>query len=595
MFKKISGWVLKHKAYSLVVILVLIFGGNFVYKSIKGTASSTSYVVGSVAKGTLITSVSGSGQISVTNQVDIKAKSSGEVTSVNVVAGKEVKAGTILASIDAREAVRSVRDAQTSLETAKLELDQLLQPAEELTVFEAQTALIQSQEAKQKSEDDLKKAYEDGFNDISNAFLELPGVIAGLQDVLSGNAFNSSQSNMDYYTTAVKNYDDMVVQYRDDAASSYQKARTAYDKNFADYKLVNRFSDNTVIENMVAETYNTAKLISEAVKDANNLIQFYQDRLAEHNLTPSSISTSHLSKLNTYTGTTNNHLSILLAIQHTITDAQKAIVSADRSIKEKELSLAKTTSAPADLDIRAKKIAIQQKQDALVAAQQALADHYVRAPFAGVIAKVSVKKGDSISSGSAVVTIITKQHTAEISLNEVDAAKIKVDQKVNLTFDAIDGLNLSGKVAEIDTLGTVTQGVVTYNVKIILDTQDDRIKLGMSVSAVIITDVKQDVLIVPSSAVKSQGNNTYVEMLGEAFNNPSGEGVVSANPPRQQAVVVGLSNDTQTEIISGLKEGDQIVTRTITATTAKNTATQAPSLFGTGGGGGNRAFGGVAR
>ncbi len=597
MFKKISALVLKHKVYSLIAILILIFGGNFLYKSVKGTASTTSYVLGSVTKGTLITSISGSGQISVTNQVDIKSKSSGEVTGVNVKAGKEVKAGAILVSIDARDAVRTVRDAQTALETAKLELDQLLKPAEELTVFQAESSLIQSKESKQKSEDDLKKAYEDGFNDISNAFLELPSVITGLQDVLSANSFNNSQSNVDFYTGAVRSYDDRVVQYRDDAASSYQKARTAYDANFADYKSINRFSENSVIEKNITETYDTTKLIAEAVKDANNLIQFYQDKLTEHNLVPNSISTSHLSKLNTYTGTTNSHLSTLLAISRTITDSQKAIITADRSIKEKELSLAKTTSAPTDLDIRAKKIAIQQKQDALIAAQQTLSDHYVRAPFAGVIAKVSVKKGDSISSGSAVVTIITKQNTAEISLNEVDAAKIKVDQKVNLTFDAIDGLNLSGKVAEIDTLGTVTQGVVTYNVKIILDTQDERIKLGMSVSAVIITDVKQDVLMVPSSAVKTQGNNSYVEVLEETFDNPSSQGVISVNSPRQQAVVVGLSNDTQTEIISGLKEGDQIVTRTVTVSAAKPATTQAPSLLGTGGGagGGNRTFNAGAR
>ncbi len=579
MFKKIFAFILKHKIYSAIAVVVLIFGGNFVYKSVKGNASTISYVLDSVTKGTLITSISGSGQISVTNQVDIKAKSSGEVTRVYVTAGKDVKSGAILASIDARDAVRSVRDAQTALETAKLELEQLLKPAEELTVFQAESSLIQSKETKQKSEDDLKKAYEDGFNDIANAFLELPGVMIGLQDVISGNSFNNNQANVDFYVT-----DERAIQYKDDAVSSYQKARIAYDKNFADYKSINRFSENSIIEQAIMQTYDTTKLIAEAVKDANNLIQFYQDKLTEHNLVPNSISTSHLSKLNTYTGITNSHLSNLLAIQYTITNSQKTIISSERSITEKELSLAKTKSAPADLDIRAKKIAIQQKQDALIAAQQTLADHYVRAPFAGVIAKVSVKKGDSISTGSPVVTIITKQNTAEISLNEVDAAKIKVDQKVNLTFDAIDGLSLSGKVAEIDALGTVTQGVVTYNVKIILDTQDDRIKLGMSVSAVIITEVKQDVLIVPSSAVKNQGVTSYVEMLGETFDNPSAQGVMSANPPRQQMVTVGLSNDTQTEIISGLKEGDQIITRTVIASATKPASAQAPSLFGTGGG-----------
>ena len=99
--------------------------------------------------------------------------------------------------------------------------------------------------------------------------------------------------------------------------------------------------------------------------------------------------------------------------------------------------------------------------------------------------------------------LITKQKIAEISLNEVDAAKVKVGQKVTLTFDAIDGLSITGEVSEIDALGTVSQGVVTYGVKIAFDTQDERVKSGMSVSAAIITDVKQNVLLVPNAAVKS--------------------------------------------------------------------------------------------
>lgn len=594
MIKKIIGWFTKHKVYTLIILVLLGLGGNYAYKTLKGSTVATSYVLGIVTKGTLITSISGSGQISVTNQVDIKSKASGEVTGVYVVQGQEVPAGTVLAAIDARDAQRAVRDAQTSLETAKLELDKLLEPLDALTLLQSEDSLTQAKEAKQNAKDDLRKAYEDGFNTISNAFLALPGVITGVQDILFSNSFNASQANLDYYVTTVQSYDDKVTQFRDDAYNSYQTARVAYDINFQDYKALTRYSATSTIEKTISETYDTTRLIAEAVKSANNLIQFYQDKLTEHNLKPNALSTTHLSSLNSYTGTTNSHLSSLLSIQQTIKNAQDSNISAVRTIAEKELSLEKTKSGPADLDIRAKRIAIQQKQDALVTAQQALADHYIRAPFAGVIAKVDVKKGDSISSGSAIVTLITKQHTAQISLNEVDAAKIKDGQKVNITFDAIENLNVTGQVAEIDALGTVSQGVVTYNVKIILDTQDDRIKLGMSVSATIITDVRQDVLIIPGSAVKTQNNVSYVEIFDQLFQNPSSQGVVSAVPPRQQIVQIGLSNDTETEIISGLKEGDQIVIRTITATSAKPATTQAPSLFGTGGGGGAaRTFGGA--
>ena len=68
------------------------------------------------------------------------------------------------------------------------------------------------------------------------------------------------------------------------------------------------------------------------------------------------------------------------------------------------------------------------------------------------------------------------------------------------------------------------------------------------------------------------------------------QGIISAVAPRRQPVETGLSNDTSTEIISGLKEGDQIVTRTISGVTTAKTATAAPSIFGGGGG-----FGGALR
>jgi hypothetical protein len=200
---------------------------------------------------------------------------------------------------------------------------------------------------------------------------------------------------------------------------------------------------------------------------------------------------------------------------------------------------------------------------------------------------MNVKKGDSVTGGTAAATLVTAQKIAELSLNEVDAAKVKPGQKATLGFDAVEGLSIAGAVSDIDTIGTVSQGVVTYVVKIGLDTEDGRVKPGMSVSAAIIIDVKQDVLTVPSSAVKTQGNASYVELFDAPLPQANGtQGSLSAVLPRRQDVEIGLSSDTETEIISGVKEGDEVVSRTITAKTA---TAAAPSLFG--GGGGARGLG----
>src|SRR6185369_12071403 len=130
-------------------------------------------------------------------------------------------------------------------------------------------------------------------------------------------------------------------------------------------------------------------------------------------------------------------------------------------------------------------------------AQTNYSNNIIIAPFDGVIAKLSLQRGDQASASTAVATLVTKQQIAQISLNEVDAVNVKQDQKATMTFDAIDGLSMTGKVVEIDTIGTVSQGVVSYSAKVALDTQDDRIKPGMSVNVSIITDVAPDVLAVP--------------------------------------------------------------------------------------------------
>lgn len=214
----------------------------------------------------------------------------------------------------------------------------------------------------------------------------------------------------------------------------------------------------------------------------------------------------------------------------------------------------------------------------------------VTAPIAGTINEVNIKNGDDLSrtssSGTTKAPIIIgdlETLKAVVEVNEVDISKISIGQKSMLKFDALDSMTVSGKVEKIDALGAVTQGVVTYNVTIGFDTLDERIKPQMSVSASIIIDVKQDVLIVPSSAVKSDGDSNYVEILN------------SGKTPEQRTVQIGVSNGTDTEILSGISAGDKVVTQTINPNVStssqnvnSNSGLRIPGL--TGGSGGARNF-----
>lgn len=574
-------FILQHKIIIGLIALALIGSGYYGYKHFSNNESAARYIFAQAQKGALIVSVSGSGQVSAASQVDIKSKVSGDVLYVGVKNGQEIKTGVLIAQIDARDAQKTVRDANVSLESAELSLEKLKKPADALSILQAENALAQSKESKQKAEQDLIKAYDDGFNTVANGFLDLPTIMSGLEDMFFDNTIDKNQDNITWYVNQTSSQDterNKAIRYRNDVETAYNNTRVAYTKNFDHYKSASRASDTQTIEALILETYETTKIAADTVKTSNNYIDFVQDSMEQRDLTIASVVSTHQSSLDSYTGTTNSHLLNLFSIKRTIQTSKEAIVNASRSIAEKTESLAKLKAGADALDIQSSELSIKQKKNALLDAKEKLADYFIRAPFDGVIAEANVKKGDAVSSASVFATVIARQKLAEISLNEVDVAKVKIGQKTTLTFDAVPELTITGQVAEVGSIGVVSQGVVTYGVKIAfdpvrgktpeasadmpsayrtsngVDAQDERIKPGMSVSAAIITDSKIDVLLVPNSAVKQQNGISYVEVMKDGA-------------PEQRIVETGLANDTLTEIISGLDKGEQVITQTITSAT----------------------------
>jgi len=208
----------------------------------------------------------------------------------------------------------------------------------------------------------------------------------------------------------------------------------------------------------------------------------------------------------------------------------------------------------------------------------------VTAPIDGTVSAINVKNGDDLSrlsssSSSSAPIIIGDLSTlkAQVLVNEVDIPNVSIGQKVMMTFGAIDGLTVSGKVEKMDALGTISQGVVSYGVTISFDTIDSRIKPSMSVSAKIITQVKQDVITVSNSVLKVQGNKTYVEVLKNG-----------SQVSEKRTIEIGANNNTETEIVSGISVGDNVVTQTIDPTAKTTTTTTSTSRTG----GGMGIFGG---
>jgi len=594
MITKIFKKIFQHKLIT-AIILILIIGGYFGYQYFANNKNVVRYALAAVGKGTLIVSVSGSGQVSSLDEADIKAQVNGDLSGLYINNGDEVKKGELVAKLDDVDLRKAVQNAQISLETAQADLKDLLNPTdEELKLLQAENDLAKAQRAEVAAKDGIQEGLDSAFNNIATIFFGLPTIITTTRDVLYSNQIGENEVTVGAYQENLTAYQSLfmgterykIESYVQSAISDYQTAEEKYDQNLEDYKNTSRYSDEATIESLINETIETTKAISQTTKSEINLLAFVADYLSASNRRVYSKITDYRTNLESYYSKTNSFLQTLYSVQDSLKNNKQALPDAEISVQEKELSLNELKAGPTELDVKTKQFAVQQKEDALSSAKENLADAYIYAPFDGVISEVKVKNGDSISNSTIIAHVITKQKIAEISLNEVDAAKVKISQKATLTFDAVSDLSIAGEVIDVDTVGQVSQGVVSYGVKIaFVDTQDERIKPGMSVTADIITDAKQDVLIVPNSAIKSQGNSNYVEIVDSAGNITqqllvSVSGVVLSIPPKSQSVETGLSNDTSTEIVSGLNEGDIIVVSTISSNTTSSSTNSSTNRAG---------------
>lgn len=580
-FLKTKKLVLAHKIISVIVIAVILGVGYYGYGKVTATTGETLYTTTLVKKGTVVSTITGSGQVSATNQVDVKAKVSGIVTWVNVKVGQKVYAGQALASIDSKTAKASVADAEASLAQAKLQFqkDQATAPIDYQNTVDNLTS----------AKNDLVTEYNDTFNTISNTYLDLPTVVTGMDNILHG--YDLSTSKTQWNVDAMKNLftNDALVKvqiFADSAESDYKPARAKYDTAILAYKQISRTADPATLETVLANSIDTTTAIAQAIQSEINFLGTVVDVANQYNIKiPATISTMQTSA-RSYLTTVNSDLNALLAQKKTLDATKQTIKTDEQNIKLVQIGNG-DGSNPISLQISQNNLTKQERN--LQDLKDNLNDYTVVSPFAGTIASVTAQVGESAAT---IATVITNQQIAELSLNEVDAAKVVTRQKVTLTFDAISDLSLTGTVAEINPLGTVSQGVVSYTAKITFDTQDPRIKPGMTVNASIQTVVHQDVLYVPSSAVKTSNGQSYVL----AFDPPLADvtttaGVASKILPLQISVQTGISDDTNIEIISGLTEGQQVVSRTTTSTAAKTaTSPSATSLLG-----GNRGGGGAVR
>ncbi len=236
------------------------------------------------------------------------------------------------------------------------------------------------------------------------------------------------------------------------------------------------------------------------------------------------------------------------SLKQQIQQARASIAFQSRTLED--MKLYKNKSVFSKEQREAQSANVDNARFALSALEEQMKDTVLFAPRDGIVTKKNFNQGESIAANQVIVSL-AGENDLEVQARVPEAAinKVAIGQKAYATFDALPSERIELQVLEIEPGVTVIQGNNYYLVKLALPNQDARIRNGMSPEVRIITATRENIPIIPVSALRGDGDNRFVDVL-----QPDHKTV------RSVSVSLGLQADGgMLEVLSGLSVGDEIV------------------------------------
>jgi HlyD family secretion protein len=507
---KFNKWLILGAA----VVVVGIAAAYFVANTLAADTSARTVTTVAVSRGTITQTVSGSGTVTADRTIDLGFDVTGTVREVLVQAGDTVVEGQTLALLDSRDLDAALASANAGLASARA------------TLTQKQTGSATAQEiaSARAAVESATKAYEDLAAGPSPAELaSAQAAVAGAQA-----AYTAAQTESEVGSSTLRSLKATLEQAR----IALQSAQAAYDR-------IAWRSD-------VGASSEAAELQDATISYEKALADYNAQLVTNGPDAESAIATARANLLSAQTNLAD------------LTPTEADIASAKASLESAKATLAGLTSAASDTEVAIAQAGVDSAEQAVKQAQVNLEQAALRAPFGGVISDVAMVPGSS--AGDAAMTVIDQDPLhVELTLSENDVVKAEVGQMVKLTSDALSDWNAVGTVRYVGPNGTESNGVVTYLVRVDLPGGNSRIRVGMTLNVDIVTAERQNVLIVPNAAILPQGDGYIVQVIGA-------DGMTQNQP-----IETGISDGTQTEITSGVVEGQKVISLPI-STTSSNTS-----------------------
>ncbi len=601
---------LKRKSTYIILIIILIVGG-LVLRS-RAKSGQPTYETQAVTRLDLKQTVEVTGDIKPADRIGLSFKNSGTIHSIKVQTGDKVKAGDILADLQADDVTFAARNAAAAYSIAEANLNARLAGETSQSIKVSEASVEQAQAAYDKAASDLDSikqttansvnvsqlAVQTAQNDLNNqdaivtqniqnayastrtAFNAALGPLqSGLTDGDQITAVDNTSANalylnqlgfLDSSTMPRAKNSYLIAKTSKIAAEQAVRALTPSsskeDIQAAGDKLVQALRDMqtylTDVQKVLSATLTSATFSATDLNSKNASINADLASISTQNTTvltaTQSLTNTELTRTQTiaklqdaYTTAQTNLKTAQTNATTQVNDAQSVLAVQKAALDSAKASLDLKKAPPRNVDVQNLRAAVEQAQVNLDKANNDLKNIQIIAPVDGTIGNVIPSVGELAQPGIAAINLVgTNQYDIEALVPEADIAKVMVGQTATITLDAFgDDQPFTGAVTAEDPDLTKVQDAVYYKVRVQIDPGGKDIKPGMTANVTIKTGEAKNALVIPLRAVRTRSSDNAKTIR-----------VMVNNQPQEKVIEIGLHGDEgQIEVTSGLSENETVI------------------------------------
>ncbi|KKQ40535.1 MAG: Efflux transporter, RND family, MFP subunit [Candidatus Magasanikbacteria bacterium GW2011_GWA2_37_8] len=556
-----------------VVLLVVLIG----YSQYKKTHQAPVYETTSVLRGNLKQTVEATGKLQSANDLALRFEVPGTLADIKVKEGDVVKAGTWLANLRLAELNAAVAGASANLnlklaggnEYEVQYYQAIVDSAKadyEKTQADVLNSILNYESAVATAKNNLKLAeggensrivsqeYEDAVailqatvSKLDDALTQADNIL-GIDNTLANDSFQDYLSILDSSKLAVANGQYLTTKAaRDIARNSIVGLTTLSSRTTIDEAIIKAEDALSKMSILLLKVSDVLVFTPPVGTLSQTTLDTKKTIIEASRVSITTAYTTIISEKQALSDAKNSYSNYLVAYTKAESDLANAKITSASIVAMKEslynqakANLDNKTKTPREVELAPLRASLAQ---AVASRDKAI----IKAPIDGVIAKVNKKKGEVVSSGDVMIEMVTPHFEVEVDIPETDVSKLKVGASTTITLDAFgDDVKFDGLVLTIEPASTEIQDVVYYKVKVGINNTTLPIKPGMTANITVTTDTRENVLYIPSRAVRANGDKKVRVLV----NNELQEIVVNT----------GLRADGGfVEITEGLKEGDAVV------------------------------------